>query len=251
MSLYKSKNPALSEKVFNQVKVIDSSTELMTIKGTVNKIAFLGLIVLASSLTTWNLYQTNPDNQVINPYVIGATIAAFVVATIIIFKNTTAPYLSPIYCFLEGLTLGGLSALMEANFPGVVLQSIILTFSILFSLLIIYRLGIIKASENFKLIISSATAGIVIYYWISLIGRLFEFELPYIHDNSIGGIFFSLFVVLIAALNLVIDFDFIERGAESKSPKYMEWYAAFGLMVTIIWLYIEILRLLAKSRSKK
>ena len=251
MSLYKSKNPALSSEVFAKAKRIDESSEVMTINGTVNKTAFLGLIVLASSLITWSLYQTNQDFLLIKPYVIGGSIAAFVVALIIIFKNTTAPYLSPVYCGLEGLSLGGLSAFMEAKFPGIVLQSIILTLGILFSLLTVYRLGIIRATENFKLMVVSATAGIAIYYLASMAGGFFGFELPYIHDNSTGGIIFSLFVVVIAALNLVIDFDFIEKGAESKSPKYMEWYAAFGLMVTIIWLYLEILRLLAKSRSKK
>ncbi len=251
MSLYKSKNPALSTEVFTKAKNIDASFEVMTIHGTVNKTAFLGVIVLASSLITWNLYQNSQDFLLIKPYVIGGSIAAFLVALVIIFKNTTAPYLSPVYCALEGLALGGLSAFMESRFPGIVLQAIILTFGILFSLLTIYRLGIIKATENFKLIVASATAGIAIYYIASLAGGFFGFELPYIHDNSMGGIIFSLFVVVIAALNLVVDFDFIEKGAESKSPKYMEWYAAFGLMVTIIWLYLEILRLLAKSRSRK
>jgi len=251
MALYKSKNPALSTEVFTKAKRVDESSEVMTINGTVNKAALLGLMVLTSSLITWNLYQETQDFLLIKPYVIGGSIAAFIVALVIIFNNTTAPYLSPIYCGLKGLALGGLSAFMEAKFPGIVLQSVILTFGILFSLLTIYRLGIIKATENFKLIVASATAGIAIYYIASLAGGFFGFELPYIHDNSTGGIIFSLFVVVIASLNLVVDFDFIEKGAESKSPKYMEWYAAFGLMITIIWLYLEILRLLAKSRSKK
>lgn len=251
MSLYKSKNPALSSEVFAKAKRINESTEAMTINGTVNKTAFLAFIVLYSSLITWNIYQSSQDFLLIKPFVIGGFIAAFVVALILIFKNTTAPYLAPVYCGFEGLALGGLSAFMEAKFPGIVLQAIILTFGILFSLLTIYRLGIIRATENFKLIVASATAGIAIYYIASMAGGFFGFELPYIHDNSMEGILFSLFVVVIAAFNLVIDFDFIEKGAESKSPKYMEWYAAFGLMVTIIWLYLEILWLLAKSRSKK
>ena len=251
MALYKSKNPALSTEIFTKAKRVDESSEVMTINGTVNKAALLGLMVLTSSLITWNLYQETQDFLLIKPYVIGGSIAAFIVALVIIFNNTTAPYLSLIYCGLEGLALGGLSAFMEAKFPGIVFQSVILTFGILFSLLTIYRLGILKATENFKLIVASATAGIAIYYIASLAGGFFGFELPYIHDNSTGGIIFSLFVVVIASLNLVVDFDFIEKGAESKSPKYMEWYAAFGLMITIIWLYLEILRLLAKSRSKK
>nr|WP_262496954.1 Bax inhibitor-1/YccA family protein [Formosa algae] len=226
-------------------------TEVMTINGTVNKIAFLGFIVLATAYYTWNLFQENQDITRIQPYLLGASLTAFGVAVLIIYKKTTAPYLAPIYCGLQGLAIGGLSALMESRFPGIVIQAIILTFGILFSLLIIYRLGIIKATENFKLIVASATAGIALCYIISLVGSFIGFHLPFIHDNSISGIIFSLFVVIIAALNLVVDFDFIEKGAEMKAPKYMEWYAAFGLMVTIIWLYIEILRLLAKSKSRK
>ncbi|QDO94569.1 Bax inhibitor-1/YccA family protein [Formosa sediminum] len=252
MALFKSKNPALKAEIFTKAKTLNPAhiESVMTINGTVNKTALLGIIVLAAAMVTWNMYQENLDLGRIQPYILTGSLAAFGVAVIIIYKKTLAPYLAPIYCALQGLAIGGLSALMEERFPGIVIQAILLTFGILFSLLTIYKLGIIKATENFKLVIASATSGIALYYIISVFGSFFGFNLPFIHDNSISGILFSLFVVIIAALNLVVDFDFIEKGAELKAPKYMEWYAAFGLMVTLIWLYLEILRLLGKSKSR-
>lgn len=250
MALFKSSNPALNAETFKKVETALGPSEVMTIQGTVNKTAILGLMVFVSAMFTWNLYAESVDFLLIKPYVIGGSVLALIVAFIIIFNKTNAPYLAPVYCFLEGLALGGLSALMDQSFPGIVLQAIVLTFGILFSLLLIYRLGIIKATENFKLIVASATAGIAVFYVIAFIGRYFNFEVPFIHDNTVVGILFSVFVVVIAALNLVVDFDFIEQGAEANAPKYMEWYSAFGLMVTVIWLYLEILRLLAKSRKK-
>jgi uncharacterized YccA/Bax inhibitor family protein len=250
MALYKSKNPALSINTFKNIPRVADSVETMTIQGTVNKIAFLGLIVFASALYVWNKFTSIEDIAIIQPYIIGGFIAAFIAALVIIFKKTTAPYMAPLYCVFEGLALGGLSGYMESVYPGIVFQAILLTFGILFSLLLIYKMKIIAATENFKLIVASATAGIAICYLVSFIGGFFGFNLPFIHGNSTFGIVFSLFVVVIAALNLVMDFDFIEKGAESNAPKYMEWYAAFGLMVTLIWLYIEILRLLSKLRSR-
>lgn len=251
MALYKSKNPALDSKTFKGLAKVGAYEETMTIHGTVTKTALLGLVVFSTAIYTWNLFMENKDVVEIKPYVIGGSIVAFLVALIIIFNKTTAPYLSIVYCGLQGIALGGLSAMFETSFPGIVLQSIILTFSILFVLLLIYSMKIIKVTENFKLIVASATGGIALYYIISLMGGFLGFEVPFIHDNNTGGIIFSVFVVIVASLNLVVDFDFIEEGAKSNAPKYMEWYGAFGLMVTVIWLYLEILRLLAKSRSKK
>ena len=248
MAIYKSRNPALGIEVFNKTAVGNSPSQSMTIEGTVNKCGFLGLVTFVSALITWNTFQHTYGYNGIQQYVIGGSILGFVVALIIIFNKTTAPYLAPVYCALQGLAVGGLSLIMESVFPGIVIQALILTFSILFSLLFLYKFRIIKATENFKLIVGSATAGIAIAYLLSFVGGFFGFNLPFIHDNSIGGILFSVFVVIIAALNLVVDFDFIEHGAETNAPKYMEWYGAFGLMVTIIWLYLEILRLLGKLR---
>jgi uncharacterized YccA/Bax inhibitor family protein len=156
----------------------------------------------------------------------------------------------PIYALLEGLFLGGISAIFEARYPGIVIQAVSLTFGTLLVLLVAYTSRVIRPSENFKLGIVAATGGIALIYMASFVLGLFGVSMPYIHDNGLIGIGFSLFVVVIAALNLVLDFDFIENGASQGAPKYMEWYGAFGLMVTLIWLYIEILRLLAKLRSR-
>ncbi|WP_282037956.1 Bax inhibitor-1/YccA family protein [Saccharicrinis aurantiacus] len=250
MAFYKSKNPALSNEIFINAAKENITSESMTIEGTVNKTAILGLIVFISAFFTWNLYTVNQDFMIIKPYVLGGSILGFIVAVIIIYKKHTVTYLAPVYCILQGLSLGGISAYMESIFPGIVVQALGLTFGILFSLLLIYKLGLIKATENFKLIIASATAGIAVFYLISMIGRFFGLEMSFLHESSGIGIGFSVFVVIIASLNLVMDFDFIENGAESNAPKYMEWYGAFGLMVTLIWLYLEILRLLSKLRSK-
>jgi len=250
MAFYKSKNPALNERIFVDAGRENTSSETMTIEGTVNKTAILGAIVFLCAGVTWNFYTQTHDFSLIGPYVMGGSIAGFVVSLIIIFKKTTAPYLSPVYAALQGIALGGISAFMEGIYPGIVLQAIGLTFGILLSLLAIYKLGIIKATENFKLIVASATAGIAVLYLVSFIGGFFDFQIPFIHESSPIGIGFSVFVVIIAALNLVMDFDFIENGAASNAPKYMEWYGAFGLMVTLIWLYLEILRLLSKLRER-
>ncbi len=172
------------------------------------------------------------------------------VALVTAFKREWAPVTTPIYALLEGLFLGGLSLLYEQQFPGIVMNAVGLTFGTLAALLLAYRSGLIKATENFKLGIFAATGGIALLYLVSMGLGFFGIRIPLIHGSGVIGIGFSLFVVGIAALNLVLDFDFIERGAESGAPKYMEWYGAFGLLVTLIWLYIEILRLLAKLQSR-
>jgi uncharacterized YccA/Bax inhibitor family protein len=166
------------------------------------------------------------------------------------FKPTLAPITTPIYAALEGLALGAISALVEMRFPGIVIQAVALTFGTLFCLLMAYRSGLIQATENFKLGVVAATGGIFMIYMVSWVLSFFGTSVPFIHESGIIGILFSLGVVVIAALNLVLDFDFIEQGAESGAPKYMEWYAAFGLLVTLVWLYIEILHLLMKLRSR-
>lgn len=250
MAFYKSSNPALNKNTFKSATITDSSADVMTINGTVNKTALLALLAFAAAVFTWDIFMVNQDIASIQPYIFGGFILGLITGIVIIFKKTLAPYLAPLYCLFEGLALGGLSAIMEASYPGIVLQAIILTFGILFGLLAIYRMGIIKATENFKLMVASATAGIAFFYLVSIIGSFFNFHLPFLHDNSPIGIGISLVIVAIAALNLVVDFDFIEQGAEAQAPKYMEWYGAFGLMVTLIWLYLEILRLLSKLRSR-
>jgi len=178
------------------------------------------------------------------------TVGGLIVAFITIFKKTWAPVTAPLYALLEGLALGAISVVFEAQFPGIVFQAVVLTFSVLLAMLLCYRTGLIQPSENLKLALFAAMAGILIFYMFAAVLSVFGARAPLIWDSGPFGILFSLFVVGVAALTLVIDFDFIEQGVAKGAPKYMEWYAAFGLMVTLIWLYLEILRLLAKSRRR-
>lgn len=250
MALFKSGNPALNKDTFVECDRESDETNVMTINGTVNKTAFLLVLTIVSSYLTWRLFFTYYDFNLIRTITLVGSIVGLALAFFIAFNKDLAGFLSPLYAIFEGLALGGLSAVMENRFPGIVLESLFLTFSIFTVLLIIYKLRLIKVSENFKLIIASATGGIALYYLSSIILGFFNFNLPLIHENTTGGILFSIFVVALAAINLVVDFDFIEKGAENRVPKYMEWYGAFGLLVTVIWLYVEILRLLGKSRKR-
>jgi uncharacterized YccA/Bax inhibitor family protein len=185
------------------------------------------------------------------PHVLVGAIGGLVVAIVTIFKKEWSPVTAPLYAVLEGLFIGAVSAMFELRFPGIVMQAAGLTFGTLGALLLAYRSGLIRATENFKLGVVAATGGIALLYLANIGMRLFGFEgMGFIHESSWIGIAFSGFVVVIAALNLVLDFDFIEQGVEHGAPKYMEWYAAFGLLVTLIWLYLEILRLLAKLQSR-
>ena len=243
-------NPALNSNTFENYRFTDARTDVMSIQGTVNKTALLFLITLIAASWTWTLHFTTASSAAVMPWMIGGAIGGFIVAIVTVFKKNWAAVTAPIYCLLEGLFLGGLSSILEAQFPGIVIQAVGLTFGILFCLLMVYKTGLIKATENFKLGIAAATGGIFLIYMVTFILGLFGVPIPYIHGSGLIGIGFSLFVVVIAALNLVLDFDFIESGAASGAPKFMEWYAAFGLMVTLIWLYVEILILLVKLRSR-
>jgi len=240
-------NPALRSETFLAEY---TDTNAMTIIGTVNKTAILLLFVLITASWSWKQVMGLGDAAAMIPWMVVSGIVGFIVAMITIIKKTASPITAPIYALVEGIFLGVLSAMMELSYPGIAYQAIILTFAVLFTLLAIYRAGIIKATENFKLGIATATGGIALIYLTTWILFFFGIHIPYIHESGPLGIGFSLVVVIIAALNLVLDFDFIEAGAERGAPRYMEWYAAFGLLVTLIWLYIEILRLLAKLRSR-
>jgi uncharacterized YccA/Bax inhibitor family protein len=216
-----------------------------------NKTLLMLILVLVPASWVWNIFLTSGNPQAIMPWLIGGTVGGFIVALITIFKKQWSPVTAPLYSVLEGFALGGISAFFEARFPGIVIQAVALTFGTLFCLLLAYKSGIIRATENFKLGVVAATGGIALIYVATLILGFFGISMPYIHESGIIGIGFSVFVVIIAALNLVLDFDFIENGTQSGAPKFMEWYAAFGLMVTLIWLYLEILRLLSKLRSRR
>ena len=238
----RSGNPVLSKKTFsNTISVI----EKMTIEGTVNKTAISLLILVGTGYLTFNT---------LNPILlIGCGIGGFIFALVTIFKKEWAPITVPIYAALQGAMLGGISYMYNYLYDGIVTNAILLTVGILVSLLIAYRSGYIKATENFKLGIFAATGGIAIVYLVNFIMGFFGSGIGVMNINNASplSIGFSIVVVIIAALNLVLDFDFIEEGAEKGAPKYMEWYGAFGLLVTLIWLYLEILRLLAKLNSRK
>jgi uncharacterized YccA/Bax inhibitor family protein len=239
-------NPALNNNTFVTMAV---SGDEMTLNGTVNKTAMLLVLTVLCASWTWSMYFENSNPSVVMPYLWIGLIGGFITALITVFKKHLAVYTAPLYAALEGLALGAISAFYEAAFPGLVIQAIALTFGTLFCLLMAYRSGLIRATENFKLGITAATGAIALLYLVNLGMSFFGKSMPFIHEGGFWGIAFSLFVVGIAALNLVLDFDFIESGVEQRAPKHMEWYAAFGLMVTLIWLYLEILRLLSKLRD--
>ena len=242
----RSGNPALNTKTFSG---FDMTTEAsMTIMGTVHKTALGLLLLMSTALFTWNMPAGDP--RATGLMIVGM-IGGLIVAIVTIFKHHLAKYTVPAYALLEGLALGGISKFFEVMYPGIVNQAVMLTFGTLGALLLAYRSGLIKATENFKLGVVAATGGIFFVYLISWVLSWFSVSVPMIHSNSNMGILFSIGVVVIAALNLVLDFDFIEEGSEKGAPKYMEWYGAFGLLVTLIWLYLEILRLLAKLSSRR
>jgi uncharacterized YccA/Bax inhibitor family protein len=223
----------------------------MTIQGTVNKTLLMLVFVLIPAVWVWHTFFTSGNPQAIMPWLYGGLIGGFIVALVTIFKKQWSPFTAPLYSVLEGLAIGGISAFFEAQFPGIVIQAVALTFGTLLCLLLVYKSGIIKVTENFKMGVVAATGGVALIYVITIVIGFFGIRMPYIHESGTIGIIFSLIVVIIAALNLVLDFDFIEKGAASGAPKFMEWYAAFGLMITLIWLYLEILRLLAKTSGRR
>lgn len=248
----RSGNPALKDSTFLDLRsgtVVSARDGTMTLNGTVNRTAFLLILALVGAMYTWNLFFASNGTANLMPWVLGGAIGGFVVAMVTIFKKTWAPVTAPLYAALEGVFIGAISATFEQRFPGIVMQAVGLTFGTLAALLMAYRSGLIKVTENFKLGVVAATGGIFLLYLVNIVMGFFGTSMPFIHDSGLVGIAFSGFVVVIAALNLVLDFDFIEKGVEQGAPKYMEWFAAFALMVTLVWLYLEILRLLSKTRN--
>jgi uncharacterized YccA/Bax inhibitor family protein len=246
-SFMRTSNPALNEKAFKgQVAIGDA----MTLQGTVNKTGLLLLCVVATAAWTWGLAHSNTP-EAVYPWMAGGIIGGFVVALVTIFKKTWAPFTAPMYALLEGLALGGISAIFEKTYPGVAIQAVGLTLGTLFVMLLAYKTGVIRATQGFKIGVIAATGGIAVFYLVEMaLSFFFHIQVPAVNGSGFWGIAFSLFVVIIAALNLVLDFDMIETGVNGGAPKYMEWYGAFGLMVTLIWLYLEILRLLGKVRRR-
>ncbi len=238
----KSSNPAFSSKIFDKQGFVQSG-ERMSVQGTVNKSLILFACTLLPAYYVFDMFLAG--HSTMGLLLVGA-IGGLIAAMVTIFKPTVAPISAPIYAALEGLFLGGISAIAEMNFPGIAFQAVILTFGTMFVMLVLYRTGIIKVTEKLKSGIIAATGAIFVVYFINFIMSMFGSGMPMMHEGGMMGIGFSLLVIGIAAMNLLLDFDFIEKNALHGSPKYMEWYSAFGLMVTLVWLYMEILRLLMK-----
>jgi uncharacterized YccA/Bax inhibitor family protein len=247
----RSSNPTLSDKTFD--RHWERTGNVMTVEGTINRTGVLLMLLIAAACWPWKQFFSGgvgPESmQAMQPYILIGGIGGFVVAIITCMSPKTAGFTAPVYAILEGLFLGALSAYFEAQYKGIVMTSALCTFGTLFGLLAAYKFGLIKATPKFRRGVMAATICIVFVYLISFVMNLMGMTMPYIHSAGPIGIGISVVIIIVAALNLVLDFDFIERGANSGAPKYMEWYGAFGLVVTLVWLYIEILRLIAKLRG--
>lgn len=257
MALFETNNPTLSQKIFDRSLHQEATLQgTMSVRGTINKFGFLMVMVIAGAAFTWQqIYSGQPSAAY--GYMIGGLIGGFAIALAITFKPNWASYLAPLYGILQGLFLGAVSAIineaMQKKYPGIVLQAVGLTFGVAIAMFLLYNFRIIKVTEKLKSVIIAATVGIAIFYGITMLIRLFGADVPFMNLNNGGmlGIGISLFVVAIAALNLLLDFDRIEKGAAMGAPKFMEWYSAFGLLVTIVWLYIELLKLLTRLGSSR
>jgi uncharacterized YccA/Bax inhibitor family protein len=248
----RSGNPALNQNTFldSSRGTVVSRDGAMTINGTVNKTAFLLILVLVGAMFSWSRFDGADSMGDVYPLMIGGAIGGLVFAMITIFKQQWAPFTAPVYALLEGLFIGGISAMFELRYPGIVIQAVGLTFGTLGALLLAYRSGLIRATEKFKLGVAAATGAVFLVYMADMVMGFFGHHVGMIYSSSALGIGFSVVVVVIAALNLVLDFDMIETGAQQGAPKYMEWYGAFAMVVTLVWLYLEILRLLSKLNSR-
>jgi len=246
MELFKSGNPVLSEKKFERT-VDRYDNNVMTQSGTLNKFGLMMILLLAAASFTW---KAAAEGKNIMPWMIGGAIAGFIVILVLAFKPQWSAILAPVYALLEGTFVGGISAYYNNAFsayaPNIIMQAVGLTFGVVIAMLALYKFGVIRATQRFKSVVFAATAGIAVFYLLAIVLRMFGVNMPLIHESTTMGIIFSLVVVAIAALNLILDFDMIEQGAAMGAPKYMEWYGAVGLLVTIVWLYLEILRLLSK-----
>lgn len=245
--IFRSNNPVLKESVFTGQA---ATGETMTMQGAANKTGLLLLCVVGTAAYTWGLSHSETPEAAF-PWMIGGAIGGFILALVTVFKKQWSPITAPVYALLEGFFLGGISAMFERSYPGIATQAVMLTFAVLFVLLLAYKTGIVRATRGFKLGVIAATGAIALLYVVNLVMSLFfHTQIGFLYSSTPLGIGISVVVVIIAALNLVLDFDMIETGARMGAPKYMEWYGAFAMMVTLIWLYLEILRLLSKTRRR-
>jgi uncharacterized YccA/Bax inhibitor family protein len=240
----RSGNPALREDVFTATRTAGGG--VMTVQGTVNKTALLLVLALATATGAWVLGTAGGPG--VAGWAIGAGLVGLGVAIATIVRPQWSPITAPIYALVEGVVLGLVSMWFEASYPGIAIQAVALTFGVMGAMLVLYRTGVIKVTQRFRAGVLAATLGIAVVYLVALVLALFGVRVPFLYDASPLGILISLAIVVVAALNLLLDFDLIERGARAGAPAYMEWYAAFGLLVTLVWLYLELLRLLARLR---
>jgi uncharacterized YccA/Bax inhibitor family protein len=270
----RSSNPALNEKVFNREieearasgaggrmarpPVDDrvspwtppASADTMTVSGTISATAVLLMLLLAAAWVGWAQVDPSPEGVRVPGWILPALLVGLGIAVLTVFKPKLARFTSPVYALVEGLLLGAISHVFHIQYEGIVVQAVGLTLGVFGLLLFLYATRVIKVTDKLRTGIIVATGSVFLVYMVSLVLRLFGANVPFIHDGGPIGILFSLAVVAIASLNLLLDFDFIEKGAAQGAPKYMEWYGAFGLMVTLVWLYLELLRLLSKLRSR-
>lgn len=245
-------NPTLNERTFGNFDAVERSRSVMTLQGTVNRTAMLlAITVLAACFTWWRtMPQGVPDPGQAQLWILGGAIGGLILALATIFKPAWSPFTAPLYAAAEGLFLGALSAMIEARYPGIVVQAVGLTFGTLACMLLAFTTGLIKVTEKLRSGIVAATGAVFLVYLVTFVLGFFSIEIPYIHGSGWIGVGFSLVVVVIAAFNLLLDFDLIDKGVRQGAPKFMEWYAGFALLVTLVWLYIEFLRLLSKLRSR-
>jgi len=248
--LTRTSNPTLNDKTFAGLPQAGVAGEAMTLQGTINKSFLLLVVLLAAALWPWSQYLSGGGLAAIAPTIWIGALGGFALALVISFKATLAPYLSIPYAVCEGLAIGGFSAVLEKRYPGIAVQAVGLTFGVMAALLLAYTLGLIHVTQRFRAIVVGATGAIMLLYLASFVLSLFHVAVPILGSATPLGIGVSLVIVCVAALNLVLSFDLIATGVANRAPRYMEWYAAFGLLVTLVWLYLEILRLLGQIRQR-
>lgn len=241
-------NPVLNQDYFLPTERSYDTAHRMTLSGTVLKTAMLLVLVVAAGAVAWTQSQAHTGS--VYAFLVGGSIVGLIAALATCWFPKIAAWSSPVYAIAEGCFLGAISLIFEVRYPGIAVQAAALSTGVLAAMLGLYGSGMVRATARFRTGVFAATAGIALVYLGTMIAGFFGVSVPYIHSNGLIGIGFSVFVVVIAALNLILDFDTIETGVRARAPKYMEWYAAFGLLVTLVWMYLEILRLLAKIRGR-
>jgi uncharacterized YccA/Bax inhibitor family protein len=248
---YKTGNPGLNERTFAAVPRAAVGEERMSLQGTVNKSFLMLTVLLVAALWPWTrFFAAGGDPAAVSGLMLSGVVGGLIVGLIITFRQTTAPYLALPYAALQGLAIGGISAMFERRYPGIAIQAVGLTFGVMAALLLAYTTKLIRVTEHFRAMVVGATGAIALLYLASFILGFFHIQVPFLNDASPLGIIVSLAIIVVAALNLVMDFDFIQTGVERGAPRYLEWYGAFALILTLVWLYLEILRLLGKTRQR-